>query len=584
MMCLWLLAVSVPESQILTTVAGGGAYPNGPALQRPIPEIVDLDCATGSCYVSTLAGVLKIDSGGMMSRVFGPDEAARFSTYGHGSDNGYGTAVAAGSDGTLYVLLRYKIFKIAPSGSITIVANLAQSTSQPMVINPTRMTVDGAGTIFVNDAFAHKIYRVSSAGVIAHIAGNGQRSFSGDGGPAVAAALSAPVDLAADSAGSLFLADSNNRRVRKIDSAGTISTVVEVPSDDFPGSLAVDSKGNIFFEQDGSIRKRSPSGDVSIVAGGGTSLEDGVPATSAQVAKPIATDSTGNLVLTDGRWRIRKVGADGLIATIAGNGKSTWGDEGPAPSGFLTPLVLDGLAIDSEAGIYVAEFPLYFIRRVTPDGILSTVAGNGTRNTSGNGGPSIAAEVIPTGGTAFDIDGGLLFAEATSIRRIAPDGSIQTAARWQCCIHAFAMAVSPTGDIYLFAYDGTRRVSRVTGRIETVPTLGSAAQGTFDANGNLYSLHSLKRQVFKFTTSDVLSTVAGSGPQGPLSGDGGPATSAVISPGSIAVDSNGDIYLAEKDYARNGSYRIRKIDSAGIIRTVAVWPGANDAGSFHRSG
>ena len=191
----------------------------------------------------------------------------------------------------------------------------------------------------------------SSSGRLSRIAGNGTFGFSGDNGPATSASLGGPGGLALDRAGNLYIADPSNDRVRKVDKNGVITTVAgdgtlggPATSTSLvrPNYVAVDSAGNLYIQDYGSvtnngvgyglIRKVTPDGTTTIVAGGGTSFGDNGPATSAQLTSPqaIAVDGAGNLYIADSS-RIRKVTSDGIITTIAGNGTSQdSGDGGPA--------------------------------------------------------------------------------------------------------------------------------------------------------------------------------------------------------------------------------------------------------------
>ena len=195
------------------------------------------------------------------------------------------------------------------------------------------------------------------SGLITTVAGNGITGFSGDGGPAASASLALPQGVAVDASGGIYIADTGNHRIRKVDLTGVITTIAGNGAAGYSGDygpamsaslnspegVAVDSSGNIFIADTGNsrIRKINVSGAIETVAGNGTRAYsgDGGPAISASLNSPqaIAADASGNVYIADtGNHRIRKMDASGLITTIAGNGTSTYaGDGGPATSAGL---------------------------------------------------------------------------------------------------------------------------------------------------------------------------------------------------------------------------------------------------------
>jgi sugar lactone lactonase YvrE len=237
--------------------------------------------------------------------------------------------------------------------------------------------VDRTGNLFIAEWRNHRIRRVSSDGKITTVAGTGKQGFSGDGGPATAAALSGPSGLAVDRASNLFIADFKNGRVRKVSPNGTISTVAGGGADDpgdggpstaamlaTPAGLAVDSTGNLFIASQNShrVRKVSPNGTITTVAGGGPGglraggfSGDGGRATKAQLKFPndVAVDRAGNLFIADsGNHRVRKVSPDGTITTAAGGGT-----RGPVAGIAATAAALDpfGVEVDNEGNLLIAD-------------------------------------------------------------------------------------------------------------------------------------------------------------------------------------------------------------------------------------
>ncbi len=311
---------------------------------------------------------------------------------------------------------------------------------------PMGVAVDSAGNLFIADDGNACIRKVSLSGIITTVAGNGSSGYGGDGGPATSAMLHSPRGVAVDSAGNLFIADTDNYRIRKVSSSGIITTVAGNGSSgfggdggpatsallNFPRGVAVDSAGNLFIADDGDsrIRKVSSSGIITTVAGNGSSGfgGDGGPATSAQLHSPrgVALDSSGNLFIADAdNYRIRKVSPSGIITTVAGNGSSGYGgDGGPATSALLDFPV--GVAVDSAGNLFIADDGDSRIREVSSSGIITTVAGNGSSGFGGDGGPATSAQLHSPRGVVVDSTGNLFIADADNyrIRMVAGVGGV----------------------------------------------------------------------------------------------------------------------------------------------------------------
>jgi len=300
---------------------------------------------------------------------------------------------------------------------------------------PSGVAVDGAGNLFIADTFNARIRKVTPAGAISTVAGNGTRGFTGDGGPATSAELRLPGGVAVDSVGDLFIADETNNRIRKVTAAGAISTVAGNGTPGFsgdggpatsaelfePGGLAVDSGGNLFIadSMNNRIRKVTPAGTISTVAGNGVEGfgGDGQPAIVAELNQPngVAIDSAGNLFIADlANNRIRKVTPAGTISTVAGNGTPGFsGDGGPATSAELfSPW---DVAVDGAGNLFIADAFNDCIRKVTPGGTIGTVAGNGTPGFSGDGGLSTLAELRMPEAVAVDGAGNLFIADTSVV-------------------------------------------------------------------------------------------------------------------------------------------------------------------------
>jgi uncharacterized protein (TIGR03437 family) len=256
---------------------------------------------------------------------------------------------------------------------------------------PTGVTVDPSSNMFISDTLNLRLRKVAN-NVISTAAGNGLFSYGGDGGAAASAQLNAPQGVAVDPSGNLYIADTSNNAIRKVAANGIISTVAGTGisggaaagngANQFNGPLgmAADSGGNVYIadSQNARVVKLSSGGIQTVVAGSGTAGYggDGGAATSAQFNSPtgVAVDSSGNLYIADfGNNRIRKVSASGTVTTIAGNGNSGYSGDGGLATGALLNLA-QGVAVDGAGNVYIADTGNNAIRRVTPAGIINTIA------------------------------------------------------------------------------------------------------------------------------------------------------------------------------------------------------------------
>jgi len=384
-----------------------------------------------------------------------------------------------------------------------------------VLIQPLGVAIDSTGNIYVSDGYYNQVFQISPGGSISVYAGNGLPGFSGDGGPAGAAQLFNPQDLAVDSSGNLFIADSSNARIRKVSPAGIITTVAG-----------------------------------SGVGGAGG---DGGPATAAGLGAPfgVAVDAAGALYISQVEQNvIRMVSPTGIISTIAGTTESGFsGDGGPATSAKLSHP--EGLRVDKNGVILVADTYNYRIRKITPQGIITTFAGDGQGRFFGDGFPATNASLFYPTDISIDSAGAVYIADATNIRirRVGPEGFIQT-------------------------------VAGGGGSIKDGPALQAnlavATAIALDGQGNIVVPLVYLRQVRRVTQGNI-ATVAGA-PAGPAAGDGGPASEApLLDPYGIAVDSAGNLYVADQS-----DNRIRKISSQRFISTYAgngVFGTAGDGGT-----
>lgn len=418
--------------------------------------------------------------------------------------------------------------------------------------------VDGAGNVYVSDLSHNMVYKVTPTGTLTVVAGNGTPGFSGDGGQATNAQLQSPSQLAFDSAGNLYIADSSNYRIRKVTPAGVITTIAgrdtgPAPTDGAlatsvyicdPSGLAIDANDNIYIasEHCAYVWKILPNGTIFRFAGNGTDgySGEGGPATSAAINPQNLATANGKLYIAlPHLGRVVVVTTDGKIHTVAGGG-SGCNDNCPAVgAGVGQPF---GIAIGQNGNVYISDIDSSTIRKVDSSGVISRFAGNNVPGFSGDGGPAIDAELNWPWGLAIDSGGNMFVMDSLNyrVRKIDSSGTIST-----------------------FAGNGATNFFGDNGPA-TSAGLDRPSAAVVDAAGNLYIADTFNHRVRKVTPGGTISTLAGNGAQG-FGGDNGPATDAMLNmPSGIAVDSAGNVYVAD-----TGNFRVRKIKVNGTIITFA---------------
>ena len=312
-------------------------------------------------------------------------------------------------------------------------------------LRPHDVQVDRVGNIYIADESNARIRKIDTSGIIITIAGNGTTGFSGDGGLATNAKLNNPNAMVIDRFGNIYIADGPNNRIRKVDTLGIIKTIAGTGANGYYGdgglavdadiadaySVAVDTFGNIYIADSYNdvIRKINTSGIITTIAGNATAgfSGDGGPATAGQLSFPtgVILDDTGNIYIADAsNNRIRKVSVSGIISTVAGSGTvgtipsgitgSYSGDGGPATGATLnTPFKI---ALDHYGNMFIADAWNYRVRKVNSAGIISTVAGDGIAGFSGDGDTATLAEITTPVGVGLDNNEDLFIADLANNR------------------------------------------------------------------------------------------------------------------------------------------------------------------------
>jgi uncharacterized protein (TIGR03437 family) len=599
---------------------------NGPAVAAQLaqPEGLAVDRA-GNLYIADAANhrVRRVTPAGVITTVAGNGHA------GFSGDNGPSEAaqlnqpysVAVDSAGNLYIadLGNQRVRRVDTAGIITTVAGNGERgaagdggpAASAQMLSPRNVVVDPAGNLYVSEFDGHRVRFLARDGSISTIAGTGIAGFSGDGGPAVAAQLAFPAGLALDPEGALYIVDSANLCIRKVQ-AGAISTVCDRRKFGVPyirlSGIAADSAGRLYIpESINAFVWQLSAGVLTRVAGApgsGVYSGDGQPAVQTALNTPVevALDGNGNLYISEAR-RVRGVSAaSGTISTIAGDGSFDYsGDGASAQQAALSGPV--GLAL-LNGDLYIADQGNQRVRKVAADGSISTVAGNGQASHTGDGLPAPGASLNAPAGLAFDAGGNLYIADSNNnrVRRVDPSGVITTLAGTGLSdgfggdgdpatltplSQPQGVAPDPSGNLYI-ADTNHNRVIRVApdSTVHTVAGTGSPGYTgdgdpsalpqlygptglALDSDGNLYIADTLNHRVRMLAAGGVISTIAGTGTSG-FSGDGGAAGAAQLSyPRALAIDAGRNIYIAD-----SGNNRIRMIAPDGTIATIA---GAGDA-------
>ena len=566
------------DSGVLTRVAGnGGVIPGPPGMQATETPLGDLGGVVidhdGHLHIAGLGRVTTVDPEGLLRVEVGTGIPGASGDGGPANEAQVGqvTGIAVGPSNELYISQELSVRKVDPNGTISTVAGNASRpgfsgdggpAADALLAGAFGLAVDSSGNLFIADIGNRRVRRVGTDGVITTVAGSGEPGVGGDGGLATEAQLGFVSGLTVDDSGNLYIADLEHHRVRRVDAEGIISTVAGdgrggyngdgIPATEahllHPRGLAVDRSGNLYIADafNHRVRRVDSTGMITTVVGiGDWGFEgEGGPAVEAFLRGPraVAFDALDNLYISDGvNHRVRKVDSAGSIATVAGSGD--WGfdgDGGPALSARLS--IPHGLAVDGYGNLYMTSQEDHRVRMVNAAGVITTVAGAHEAGFGGDGGPATRAKLNVPSGIATDLRGNLYIADRDNhrVRMVNPAGVITT--------------VAGTGQLWVGGDGGPA----------TMASVGYPADVAVDAFGNLY-ISQLLSVVRKVDPAGVITTVAGRPFHVGWSGDGGPATEALLNgPVSIAVDMFGNLYFADL-YNRV----VRRVDPAGTITTVA---------------
>jgi sugar lactone lactonase YvrE len=560
-------------------------------------------------------------------RADGPGASARFNEP---------LGVATDSSGNVYVADRYNhtIRRITPDGTVSTLAGLpgfegsVDGTGKAARFSePAALTVDAAGNVFVADYDNHTIRRITPAGVVSTVAGQAGSTGTANGVGA-AARFNKPSGLAFDAAGVLHVAEYGNHTVRRIASDGTVTTLAgqggvvgtangtgTAARFNSPIGIAVDSAGDVYVAEYGnhSVRKITAAGVVSTLAGqpGTAGALDGngtaarFRGTSGLWLEP---GGTSMLVTDELNHTVRRITTAGVVTTLAGFTGARGSNDGIGTAArFNLP---GGVAVDPSGNAYIVDTANSTVRKMTPDRTITTFAGAPGGFGAVNGVGTEARFHYPFG-IAIDAAGTLYVADSanTSIRKIAPDGSVSTlagapetpgvvdgtgsAARFG---YPEGVAVDASGNVYV-ADTNNHAIRRITpagvvAYVAGFPGTPGSADGTqgaarfrfpsgiaVDSGGTIYVTDTSNHTIRKVTAAGVVTTFAGqAGARGGADGTGNAARFSL--PYGITVDASGNVYVCDSSYDGAlgvGGSTIRKITPAGVVTTLAGQPGAMGA-------
>jgi uncharacterized protein (TIGR03437 family) len=445
--------------------------------------------------------------------------------HGYGGDGGPATSalldfprnLAVDADGNVYVndYNNNRVRKISLDGTIKTIAGSGVCCASPdgglatnAYLSTGPVTTDPSGNVYVFDYFSNRVRRVSPTGILQSYAGDGKEGFAGDGDNAAVARFSGVAGLGTDSSNNLYVADANNERIRLVTSAGIVSTIA----------------GRVHFSGDGG------------------------PASAAILHRPagVVQAADGSIYFTDRvNHRIRKIASNGTISTIAGTGDPGFGGDG-SPAAQASLYFPDSLTIDSAGNLLFVDQNQRRVRKITPAGIITTVAGNGDLAYSVDGSGALFSGFAYITGIAADAGGNIYLSEgaANRVKKVTAAGGLITYA-----------GASNNGRPSGSGFGGD-------GQAATQAVLADPGALALDAAGNLYISDILNYRIRRVEAlSGTITSVAGNG-KCCFSSDGAKATEAPVYPYGIVADGNGGLWFTD-------ALGVRYIGRDGVINRVA---------------
>ncbi len=614
--------VKITPSGEATTFAGLGipGFKDGNSLEASFnnPWKLAVD-SKGNVFVidATNRVIRKIDVSGNVSTFAGSGRSELIDGVGVEASFSFPLDITIDASDNLYVTDLYSVRKIDPEGRVLTIAGGASRGDKDGIGTEaqfsflTAITIDVNGTLYVAE-LSRGIRKISPDLVVSKFVWSGSAGFAD--GTGAAASFARQIDgMTVGPDGNIYVADAGNRRIRKVTMSGEVSTyagsgqtgdqngVLLSAQFDNPRGIVFGNSGELFVSDynKGNIRKVGNDALVTTFAGGdNTSFKDGVSSEADfDLPSGLAIDNVGNIFVADaGNHAIRKIGIDGQVSTLAGNGIAGFKDGNQSEASlFNSP---NGLDVDSQGNVYVADKLNHSIRKITPDGVVSTIAGSG--NIGYGEGVGSTAHFSEPLDVAVAKNGDIYVADSQNnrIRKVSSEGTVSTfigngssndkdGPKESAVIsYPFGITIDKNGN--LFVIDGAGRIRKVdaqgnvstfaggaagSGRIDGMGTEARFIRPTglaIDINGNIFVSEGWASNVIRKVSPDGrVTTLAGSGTNGLNDGSG--MLAYFNSPLDVAIDKNGDIIVADSE-----NHKIRKVSAgSSVLSGSAVGQGGS---------
>ncbi len=600
-------------SQVVSTLAGplgmrGDKDGTGIAARFEVPHGICFDPA-GNMYVADegTVKIKKVTPSGVVTTFAGTGSTGSADGTGTAASFNYPRGLCSDASGNIYVAdaSNHKIRKITPAGVVTTLAGSgvpgsANGTGSAASFNyPHGICIDAAGDLYVSESVGNRIRKVTQAGVVTTLAGSGSAGATDATG--TAASFQSPTGVCADAAGTIYVSDFGNQKIRKITPAGVVTTFAGTGSTgavnatgtaasfNGPYAICIDAAGDLYVSDRSNykVRKITPSAVVSTFSGSGMRGVAFGPAASASFnnLSGLCAHASGDVYVVS-ETSIRKISPAGTVSGFVGGGGYGAEDFAGNNASFSQP---ESICPDAAGNVYVADVSNNKIRKITPAGVVSTFAGIAGSG-SADGPVATASFYYPTG-LCFDPSGNMYVSDRSNqkIRKIssgvvstlagggpgvATDGT-GTAASFnypnQICSDAAGnlyvadtdnskiRKITPAGVVTTFAGSGATGATDATG---TAASFYYPYGICADASGNIYVGDTYNHKIRKITPAGVVTTFAGSGAAGAVDGTGTAASFKM--PHGLWCDASGNIYVVDKD-----NNKIRKITPAGVVSTLA---------------